>query len=558
MKPDSALDPGLRRNDSLASRDDARSSRHRALRDDVGTPPNAAPEVDLAPTLLEDEMRIPMPDTGLNRYIGAIDQGTSSTRFIVFDRDGNIVALAQREHEQIYPQPGWVEHSPDEILRNTDAVIEEALASAKLTARNIQAVGITNQRETTVVWDRTSGVPLHNALVWQDTRVDALVQKFSADGGKDRFRALTGLPLASYFSGLKLRWLLDHVPEARAAADAKRLCFGTIDSWLVWHLLGKHFTDVTNASRTQLMNLRTLQWDPELLRAFDIPEHVLPTIVPSSQVYGEITRGPLKGVPLAGILGDQQAALVGQTCFAPGEAKNTYGTGCFVLMNTGETPIVSAAGLITTVAYQVANEPARYALEGSIAIAGALVQWLRDNLGLIQTSADVESLAASVADNGDVYLVPAFSGLYAPHWREDARGVITGLTRFANKGHLARAALEATAYQTRDVLAAMEQDSGIKLAELRVDGGMVANDLLMQFQADILDTCVVRPRISETTALGAAYAAGIATGYWRGVEELKHNWGVSQRWLPKMQLDRRELLYSSWQKAVTRAFDWKR
>ena len=347
------------------------------------------------------------------------------------------------------------------------------------------------------------------------------------------------------------------MPQARAAAQANNLCFGTIDSWLVWHLLGKHITDVTNASRTQLMNLRTLQWDPDLLRAFEIPEHVLPTIVPSSAVYGEITHGPLKGVPLAGILGDQQAALVGQTCFAPGEAKNTYGTGCFVLMNTGETPIASAAGLITTVAYQVANEPARYALEGSIAIAGALVQWLRDNLGLIATSADIESLAATVNDNGDVYLVPAFSGLYAPYWREDARGVIAGLTRFANKGHLARAALEATAYQTRDVLAAMEQDSGIKLTELRVDGGMVVNELLMQFQADILDTSVVRPRITETTALGAAYAAGIATGYWQGVDELKRNWGVSQRWRPSMPESRREHLYGSWRKAVARSFDWK-
>jgi glycerol kinase len=494
----------------------------------------------------------------VSRFIGAIDQGTTSTRFIVFDRDGAIVALAQREHRQIYPQPGWVEHSPDEILRNTDIVIAEALATAKLTARDIQAVGITNQRETTVVWDRTSGAPLHNALVWQDTRVDGLVQKFSADGGKDRFRALTGLPLASYFSGLKLRWLLDHVAQTRAAADARQLCFGTIDSWLVWHLLGKHITDVTNASRTQLMNLHTLQWDPELLRVFDIPQHVLPSIVPSSEVYGEITHGPLQGVPLAGILGDQQAALVGQTCFTPGEAKNTYGTGCFVLMNTGETPIASAAGLITTVAYQVANEPARYALEGSIAIAGALVQWLRDNLGLIATSAEVEALARSVDDNGDVYLVPAFSGLYAPYWREDARGVIAGLTRFANKGHLARAALEATAYQTRDVLAAMEQDSGIKLAELRVDGGMVVNELLMQFQADILDTCVVRPRIAETTALGAAYAAGIATGYWRGVDELKRNWGVSERWRPAMPASQREQLYGSWQKAVERSFGWKK
>lgn len=493
----------------------------------------------------------------MTKYIGAIDQGTSSTRFIVFDKDGTIIACAQREHAQIYPRPGWVEHAPDEILRNTDLVIEEALASAKLEARDIEAVGITNQRETTVIWERASRTPLHNALVWQDTRVDPLVAQMSADGGQDRFRAVTGLPLASYFSGLKLRWLLDNVDGARSAANAGRVCFGTIDTWLVQHLLGKHLTDVTNASRTQLMNLATLQWDDALLRAFDVPSEVLPKIVPSSHVYGEITHGSLRGVPLAGILGDQQAALVGQTCFAPGEAKNTYGTGCFLLMHTGQQPIASKAGLVTTVAYQVANEPARYALEGSIAIAGALVQWLRDNLGIIAASGDIEALARSAPDNGDVYLVPAFSGLYAPYWKKDARGVITGLTRFATKAHLARAALEATAYQTRDVVAAMEQDSGIELTELRADGGMVVNDLLMQFQADILDTPVVRPRILETTALGAAYAAGIATGYWRGIEELKRNWGVSQRWKPQMVLGERERYYAAWQKAVERSFGWK-
>ncbi len=494
----------------------------------------------------------------MTRYIGAIDQGTSSTRFIVFDRDGAIVACAQREHAQLYPQPGWVEHAPAEILRNTDLVVAAALASARLDARDIVAVGITNQRETTVIWDRASGTPLHNALVWQDTRVDPLVAQMSADGGQDRFRAATGLPLASYFSGLKLRWLLDNVAGARSAANAGRVCFGTIDAWLAQHLLGKHLTDVTNASRTQLMNLTTLQWDADLLRAFDIPSEVLPRIVPSSHVYGEIATGPLRGVPLAGILGDQQAALVGQTCFAPGEAKNTYGTGCFLLMHTGERPIASQAGLVTTVAYQVGNEPARYALEGSIAMAGALVQWLRDNLGLIAASGEIEALARSVADNGDVYLVPAFSGLYAPYWREDARGVIAGLTRFATKGHLARAALEATAYQTRDVVAAMERDSGIQLTELRADGGMVVNELLMQFQADILDTPVVRPRMLETTALGAAYAAGIATGYWRGIDELKRNWDVSQRWSPRMTARERERYYGSWHKAVARSFDWKR
>jgi glycerol kinase len=493
----------------------------------------------------------------MNRYIGAIDQGTTSSRFIVFDRDGNLIACAQREHAQIYPQPGWVEHSPAEILRNTDLVIEEALASANLTAKDIQAVGITNQRETTVIWDRDSGDPLYNALVWQDTRVDPLVTQLSADGGKDRFRAITGLPLASYFSGLKLRWLLDRVDGARAAAHSGKVRFGTIDALLATHLLGKHITDVTNASRTQLLNLATLQWDETLLRAFDVPSDVLPEIVPSSEVYGEITHGPLKGVPLAGILGDQQAALVGQTCFAPGEAKNTYGTGCFLLMHTGQQPIESQAGLVTTVAYQVGKEPARYALEGSIAIAGALVQWLRDNLGLITASSEVEGLARSVADNGDVYLVPAFSGLYAPYWREDARGVITGLTRYATKGHLARAALEAVAYQTRDVVAAMERDSGIALKDLRVDGGMIVNELLMQFQADMLDRPVVRPRILETTALGAAYAAGIATGYWRDVDELKHNWDVAQRWTPRMPQRDREHLYGAWQKAVERSFGWK-
>lgn len=493
----------------------------------------------------------------MSKFIGAIDQGTTSSRFIVFDRDGTIIACAQREHAQLYPQPGWVEHAPDEILRNTDLVIAEALASAQLNASHIQAVGITNQRETTVLWDRTTGHPLYNALVWQDTRVDPLVSQLSAEAGKDRFRALTGLPLASYFSALKLRWLLDHIEGARAAANAGRVCFGTIDALLAQHLIGKHITDVTNASRTQLMNLATLEWEDALLREFRVPREVLPQIVPSSHVYGEITHGPLKGVPLAGILGDQQAALVGQTCFAPGEAKNTYGTGCFLLMHTGQQPIASQAGLVTTVAYQVGNEPARYALEGSIAIAGALVQWLRDNLGLISTSGEIETLARSVSDNGDVYLVPAFSGLYAPYWREDARGVITGLTRYATKGHLARATLEAIAYQTRDVVAAMEQDSGIALKDLRVDGGMIVNELLMQFQADILDRPVVRPRILETTALGAAYAAGIATGYWSGVEELKRNWGIAHRWTPDMRHEQREHLYGAWQKAVGRSFGWK-
>ena len=497
----------------------------------------------------------------MTSFVGAIDQGTTSTRFIVFDHAGTIVASAQQEHPQIFPQPGWVEHSPKDIARNTEEVIAQALQSAILTARDIVALGITNQRETTMIWDRRTGEPLHNALVWQDTRVDPLVAYFAGQGGKDRFRAITGLPLASYFSGLKLKWLLDHVPNARALADAGHLLFGTMDTWVLWNLTGGangglHLTDVTNASRTQLMRLDTLQWDDELLRTLSIPRSVLPTIVSSSEVYGQVAGGPLKGVPIAGILGDQQAALVGQTCFEPGEAKNTYGTGCFLLMNTGHQPVSSAAGLVTTVAYQFGRNPACFALEGSIAIAGALVQWLRDNLGLIRNSNEVESLAASVQDNGDVYVVPAFSGLYAPYWKDHARGVITGLTRYANRGHIARAALEATAYQTRDVVAAMEQDSRIQLQELRVDGGMVVNDLLMQFQADILDVSVVRPKVTETTALGAAYAAGLATGYWRSIDDLRSNWGVSHTWQPRMSKEDRGRLYSAWQKAVTRSFNW--
>jgi glycerol kinase len=497
----------------------------------------------------------------MTRFVGAIDQGTTSTRFMVFDQAGNVVALAQQEHPQIFPQPGWVEHSPADIARNTNAVIEEALRSAKLTAKDLVAIGITNQRETTMIWDRRTGEPLHNALVWQDTRVDPLVAYYSGQGGKDRFRALTGLPLASYFSGLKLKWLLDNVPNARALADAGHLAFGTMDTWVLWNLTGGvhgglHLTDVTNASRTQLMGLSSLQWEEELLRTFSIPRSVLPKIASSSEIYGQVADGPLKGVPIAGILGDQQAALVGQTCFEPGEAKNTYGTGCFLLMNTGHQPVSSAAGLVTTVAYRFGRNPACFALEGSIAISGALVQWLRDNLGLIRDSGEIETLAASVEDNGDVYIVPAFSGLYAPHWKDHARGVIAGLTRYANRGHIARAALEATAYQTRDVVAAMEQDSRIQLQELRVDGGMVVNDLLMQFQSDILDVSVVRPKVTETTALGAAYAAGLATGYWKSTDDLRRNWGVSHTWQPRMSKEDRGRLYSSWQKAVTRSFNW--
>ena len=494
-------------------------------------------------------------------YVGAIDQGTTSTRFIVFDHAGNVIVEARKAHEQIFPKPGWVEHDPAEIWRNTEEVIATALTDAGLAPRKLAAVGITNQRETTVLWDRLTGEPLHNALVWQDTRVDGLVAEFTREGGQDRFRAATGLPLASYFSGLKLRWLLDNVPGARAKAEAGDALFGTIDSWLVWQLTGGpagglHITDVTNASRTQLMNLATLDWDDDLLAAFDVPRAVLPRIVASSEVYGTASVGTLAGVNIAGILGDQQAALVGQACFESGEAKNTYGTGCFLLMNTGTEAVPSTAGLLTTVAYKLGEEAPRYALEGSIAITGALVQWLRDNLGLIENSADIETLARAVDDNGDVYFVPAFSGLYAPHWKASARGCIVGLTRYANRHHIARAALEATAFQTREVIEAMEHDSGIAVSTLRADGGMVANELLMQFQADILDVSLLRPQVAETTALGAAYAAGLAVGYWTDLEDLRRNWALDRQFDPSMAGSERARLYRSWQKAVTKSFDW--
>jgi glycerol kinase len=497
----------------------------------------------------------------MTRYVGAIDQGTTSTRFIVFDQGGTIITSAQKEHEQIYPKPGWVEHDATEIWRNTQEVIGGALGRAGLRPGDLAAVGITNQRETTVVWDRHSGEPLHHALVWQDTRVDQLVAEYVRDGGANRFRAKTGLPMASYFSALKLQWLLDNVPEARRKAGSGDLLFGNMDTWLLWNLTGGtkdglHITDVTNASRTQLMNLQTLEWDEELLSAFRVPRAVLPRIVPSSDVYGEAKAPALVGTPIAGILGDQQAALVGQACFRPGEAKNTYGTGCFLLMNTGEKPIASTAGLITTVAYQMRSQPACYALEGSIAITGALVQWLRDNLRIIGSSAEVEVLAREAEDNGGVFFVPAFSGLYAPHWNEGARGTIAGLTRYATRSHIARAALEATAYQTREVLTAMEQDSSIPITELRVDGGMVGNELLMQFQADIVNVPVVRPKITETTALGAAYAAGLAVGYWRSRDELLENWQVDKRWSPHMTAEHRQGLFSTWQKAVGRSLNW--
>ncbi|HEX5505469.1 MAG TPA: glycerol kinase GlpK [Thermomicrobiales bacterium] len=493
-------------------------------------------------------------------YVAAIDQGTTSTRCMIFDQVGAVVAAEQREHRQIYPRPGWVEHDPAEIWRRTQEVVAGALARGGLAAGDLAAVGVANQRETAVVWDRRTGAPYYNAIVWQDTRTAALCDRLAADGGQDRFRARTGLPLATYFSGPKFRWILDEIPAARAAAGRGDALAGTIDTFLLWWLTGgpdggAHVTDVTNASRTLLMDLRTLDWDDEILAVIGVPRAMLPAIRSSSEVYG-VATGALAGVPVAGVLGDQQAALVGQTCFAPGEAKNTYGTGCFLLLNTGTAPVASRSGLLTTVAYRFGAAPPAYALEGSIAIAGALVQWLRDNLGLIAGAAEIEALAASVPDNGGAYIVPAFSGLFAPYWRADARGVIAGLTRYVTKAHLARAALEATAYQTRDVVEAMARDSGVALAALKVDGGMVRNDLLMQFQADLLGVPVVRPRVAETTALGAAYAAGLATGVWASPDDLRRNWAVDRTWAPALDAATRARLYRDWQRAVERTFGW--
>jgi glycerol kinase len=494
-------------------------------------------------------------------YIGAIDQGTTSTRFIVFDRSGRVVAFAQKEHEQIYPRPGWVEHDPEEIWRNVQEVISAAMAQRSLLPSDLAAVGITNQRETTVVWNRKSGQAVCNAMVWQDMRVADDVAEFSRASGQDRFRGQTGLPLSTYFSALKIRWILENVPAVRELARLGDVLFGNIDSYLVWRLTGGthggiHVTDVTNASRTQLMNLDALDWDVELLETFGIPRAMLPQIRSSSEIYGPATTTAVRGVAIAGILGDQQAALVGQTCFEPGQAKNTYGTGCFLLMNTATGAVPSKHGLLTTVAYRFGEQPACYALEGSVAITGALVQWLRDNLGLIEKSSDIENLARSVKDNGGVYFVPAFSGLYAPHWKSNARGIIAGLTRYANKAHLARAVLEATAFQTCEVLEAMGKDSGIDLDVLRTDGGMVENELLMQFQADILNRPVVRPVVKETTALGAAYAAGLAVDYFRDLDELRSNWAVERTWKPNMESTVREDMYRYWRRAVTKSTDW--
>ncbi|MEG5035009.1 glycerol kinase GlpK [Microcoleus sp. AT3-D2] len=491
------------------------------------------------------------------KYVAAIDQGTTSTRFIIFDRLGQIICSNQQEHQQIYPQPGWVEHNPDEIWQRTQSVIKNALEIGNIDPKDIAALGITNQRETAIVWDRKTGKPYGNAIVWQDTRTRFICEQLAEVEGKNRFQKRCGLPLATYFSGPKIKWMLDNIAGLREAANQGDAIFGNVDTFLIWHLTGgAHITDVTNASRTMLMDLQTLDWDAETLEIMAIPRQMLPEIRPSSQVFG-IAKGLLAGVPIAAALGDQQAALVGQTCFSPGEAKNTYGTGCFMLLNTGETIVPSKNGLLTTVAYKMGESPAVYALEGSIAIAGALVQWLRDNLGIINTSAEVETLANTVEDSGGVYVVPAFSGLYAPYWKDSARGVIAGLTRYVTKAHIARAALEATAWQTREILDAMNQDSAVQLLSLKVDGGMVGNHTLMQFQSDVLGVPVVRPVVAETTALGAAYAAGLAVGFWSQLAELRDNWAVDCTWEPKMPIALREQKYRFWKKAVSRTFDWE-
>ena len=492
------------------------------------------------------------------QYAAAVDQGTTSTRFMVFDHGGQVVSVDQKEHEQIYPKPGWVEHDALEIWQRTEEVIHAGLDKVK--ASDIAAVGVTNQRETTVVWDRTTGKPVYNAIVWQDTRTDQICNELIADGGQDRFQAKTGLPIATYFSGPKIKWILENVDGIREKAEAGDVIFGNIDSWVIWQLTGGtdggvHVTDVTNASRTMMMSLETLDWDDEILGILGVPRAMLPEIKASSEVYGQ-AKGDLDGISVAGDLGDQQAALFGQTCFSVGEAKNTYGTGNFLLLNTGNEIIQSKSGLLTTLAYKIGDQPATYCLEGAIAITGALVQWLRDNLGLISSAPEVENLAKTVDDNGGVYFVPAFSGLFAPYWRSEARGVIAGLTRFNTKGHIARAALEATAWQTKEVVDAMNTDSGVDLTSLKVDGGMVENELLMQFQADVLDVPVIRPTVAETTSLGAAYAAGLAVGFWSEVEDLRANWGKDKEWQPQMDPQERDKEYAYWKKAVTRTFDW--
>ncbi len=501
----------------------------------------------------------------MTKYIGAIDQGTTSTRFIVFDAQGHVVGMEQMEHAQIYPQPGWVEHDPMEIWANTCTVIKNTLTKTEIAASDIVAIGITNQRETTVVWDRKTGKPFCNAIVWQCTRTQDFCKTLIAEGGQDRFRDVTGLPVATYFSGPKIRWILEKVPEARAAAQRGDALFGTMETWIIWWLTGgpgkgAHVTDVTNASRTMLMDLHTLTWDEDILKILGVPAQLLPRIVPSSDEnpWGYTAAdGPFgEQIPVCGAVGDQQAALVGQTCFAPGQAKNTYGTGCFLLMHTGYTPIRSNHGLVTTLAYQFSGRRPSYCLEGSIAIAGALVQWLRDNLRMFDSAPQIEELARKVEDTGGMYLVPAFSGLFAPYWRHDARGVMVGLTRYINRNHIARAVLEATAYQTRDIVEAMNLDSGVQLASLKADGGMVSNELLMQFQADILDVPVVRPKVAETTCLGAAYAAGIASRFWSGREDLHNNWQEDRTWIPAMEEGVRDRHYSGWKRAVERTYGW--
>ena len=493
-------------------------------------------------------------------YVASIDQGTTSSRCIIFDQHGSIVAVDQREHRQIFPKPGWVEHDATEIWSKVQGVVAGALAGAGLRADQLSAVGITNQRETTVLWDRATGMPVHNAVVWQDTRTSALCAELGGEDGQDRFRDRTGLPLASYFAGPKIAWLLDNVPGLRQRAVNGEIAFGTIDSWLIWNLTGgtdggAHVTDVTNASRTMLMNLESLEWDQSVLDAMGIPAAVLPEIKSSSEVYGTAV-GVLAGVPVASALGDQQAAVFGQTCYRVGEAKNTYGTGSFLLLNTGNRPVPSKNGLLTTMGYRLGSEAPVYCLEGSIAITGALVQWFRDQLGIIGDASEIEPLAASVEDNGGAYIVPAFSGLFAPYWRSDARGVITGLTRYVTKAHLARAVLEATSWQTREVVDAMYQDSGVEITTLKVDGGMTANGLLMQHQADVLGVPVIRPVVSETTCLGAAYAAGLATGVWSSLDELRAHWKRDAEWTPRMGTEEREREYANWHKAVERSFGW--
>jgi glycerol kinase len=497
------------------------------------------------------------------QFVAAIDQGTTSTRCMIFNRDGRVVNVAQKEHQQIFPRAGWVEHDATEIWNNTREVTADVLAKADLKPSDIAAVGITNQRETALVWDRTTGEPVYNAIVWQDTRTDAICRQLGElGGGADRYKDKVGLPLATYFSGPKVRWILDNVDGAREKAEAGDLVFGNMDTWVIWNATGGpegglHITDPTNASRTMLMDLDTLSWDEGIAGEMGIPMSMLPEIRSSSQVYGKVReRGVLAGVPLAGDLGDQQAATFGQACLSVGEAKNTYGTGNFMLINTGTQKVASKNGLLTTVCYKIGDRDTVYALEGSIAVTGSLVQWVRDNLGLISSAPQIEDLAKTVEDNGGAYFVPAFSGLFAPYWRGDARGAIVGLTRYINKGHLARAALEATAFQSREVLDAMNADSGVDLTSLKVDGGMVVNETLMQFQADILGVPVIRPVVAETTALGAAYAAGLAVGFWSGEDDIRANWAEDKRWEPNMDDAHREKIYRKWKKAVTKTFDW--